>query len=208
MVIVLIVKQTITVSIHVYADYWKFSSWMRNLLLRHMQPIQLGKATRWRDIYSSPHPSTTYPIQNEFPSKAKLKRLAFCHAQVSAYSRSIGDISISLSLFYSFSEISRPRYCTMAETHELGNINSAPRPLGEGTFSIITAGARFRDKDENTLARLGKKQVLKVCTWLIRPVRLELETLLIGAQMKRRFGFLSLFGFSCTILITWETALA
>lgn len=37
------------------------------------------------------------------------------------------------------------------------------------------------DRDEADLMRLGKKPVLK-----------------------RRFGFMSLLGFSCTILITWE----
>ena len=39
--------------------------------------------------------------------------------------------------------------------------------------------------DSETLARLGKKQVLK-----------------------RRFGFWSIFGFACCELITWETVLA
>ncbi|KAL2057520.1 hypothetical protein ABVK25_001904 [Lepraria finkii] len=53
-----------------------------------------------------------------------------------------------------------------------------------GTYSDIS-GHRYRQRDEHGLARLGKKQVLK-----------------------RRFGFLSLFGFSCTILVTWETVLA
>lgn len=47
----------------------------------------------------------------------------------------------------------------MAEDHELGNVRS----LGEGTFSGITAGTRYRQKDESDLGRLGKKQVLKVC---------------------------------------------
>lgn len=39
-------------------------------------------------------------------------------------------------------------------------------------------------KDDLALARLGKKAVLK-----------------------RRFGFLSILGFSCTVLITWEGSL-
>ena len=39
-------------------------------------------------------------------------------------------------------------------------------------------------RDDAALARLGKKAVLK-----------------------RNFGFLSILGFSCTILITWEGAL-
>jgi choline transport protein len=39
-------------------------------------------------------------------------------------------------------------------------------------------------RDELSLARLGKKAVLK-----------------------RRFGFLSILGFSCTVLISWEASL-
>ncbi|KAI2466144.1 amino acid/polyamine transporter I [Annulohypoxylon bovei var. microspora] len=46
-------------------------------------------------------------------------------------------------------------------------------------------GSTYLERDARGLARLGKSQVLK-----------------------RRFGFLSIFGFSCCILITWETALA
>ncbi|KAI1352042.1 amino acid/polyamine transporter I [Xylaria sp. FL0043] len=51
------------------------------------------------------------------------------------------------------------------------------------TFDEIH-GSTYLERDEQNLARLGKSQVLK-----------------------RRFGFLSIFGFSCCILITWETAL-
>lgn len=51
----------------------------------------------------------------------------------------------------------------MVENHELGNMNSIHRSLGGGTFSGITAGTRYRQKDESDLARLGKKQALKVC---------------------------------------------
>ncbi|KAK7920864.1 hypothetical protein PG985_008886 [Apiospora marii] len=46
-------------------------------------------------------------------------------------------------------------------------------------------GSTYLDRDAKGLARLGKSQVLK-----------------------RRFGFLSIFGFSCCILATWETALS
>ncbi|OTA98288.1 hypothetical protein M426DRAFT_116777 [Hypoxylon sp. CI-4A] len=46
-------------------------------------------------------------------------------------------------------------------------------------------GSTYLERDSHGLARLGKSQVLK-----------------------RRFGFLSIFGFSCCILITWETVLA
>ncbi len=56
------------------------------------------------------------------------------------------------------------------------------------------------DRDEADLARLGKKPVLKVSPW---PVifRADVELILF---LQRRFGFMSLLGFSCTILITWE----
>ncbi|KAI0397609.1 amino acid/polyamine transporter I [Xylariaceae sp. FL0594] len=60
------------------------------------------------------------------------------------------------------------------------------RATGEtrgATFDEIH-GSTYLERDEQGLARLGKAQVLK-----------------------RRFGFLSIFGFSCCILITWETAL-
>lgn len=52
------------------------------------------------------------------------------------------------------------------------------------TFSEIH-GSTYMERDAQGLARLGKSQVLK-----------------------RRFGFLSIFGFSCCILATWESALA
>ncbi|KAI1455326.1 putative choline transport protein [Annulohypoxylon moriforme] len=54
----------------------------------------------------------------------------------------------------------------------------------EPTFHEIH-GSTYLERDSRGLARLGKSQVLK-----------------------RRFGFLSIFGFSCCILATWETALA
>ncbi|KAK0513311.1 hypothetical protein JMJ35_004297 [Cladonia borealis] len=70
----------------------------------------------------------------------------------------------------------------MNQGQELENLASS-HTYNAGTCSDI-GGNRYRGKDEHALARLGKKQVLK-----------------------RRFGLLSLFGFSSTILITWETVL-
>ena len=56
------------------------------------------------------------------------------------------------------------------------------------------------DRDAADLARLGKKPVLKASSeLLIQPL---VFTLIMFLQ--RRFGFMSLLGFSCTILITWE----
>lgn len=49
----------------------------------------------------------------------------------------------------------------MAEDHELGVVANSLH-VGGGTFSDIGVN-RYQMKDEHTLARLGKKQVLKVC---------------------------------------------
>ncbi|CAI7611555.1 unnamed protein product [Penicillium glandicola] len=48
----------------------------------------------------------------------------------------------------------------------------------------VDTGEGIQQRDESTLARLGKRSVLK-----------------------RNFGFMSILGFSCTILITWEGSL-
>ncbi|KAI0883455.1 amino acid/polyamine transporter I [Annulohypoxylon maeteangense] len=62
--------------------------------------------------------------------------------------------------------------------------NDGRQAAFEATFHEIH-GSTYLERDARGLARLGKSQVLK-----------------------RRFGFLSIFGFSCCILATWETALA
>ena len=89
---------------------------------------------------------------------------------------------------------------------------------------------RPRDRDASQLTRLGKKPVLKVCAprssclftwgdvrrgtsihatpgfeavWYI--CSLQFRTTLKHPQ--RNFGFLSLLGFSCTVLVTWEGTL-
>jgi len=48
----------------------------------------------------------------------------------------------------------------MDHGQELGDLNNRTHPY-VGTYTAIS-GSRHRHKDENTLARLGKKQVLKV----------------------------------------------
>ncbi|CAN9354451.1 unnamed protein product [Alternaria alternata] len=54
-----------------------------------------------------------------------------------------------------------------------------------GDVELIVSPTQSTNKtDDLALARLGKKAVLK-----------------------RRFGFLSILGFSCTVLITWEGSL-
>ncbi|KAH6886871.1 amino acid/polyamine transporter I [Thelonectria olida] len=69
-------------------------------------------------------------------------------------------------------------------SHELGNIanikaNDAHVAVESEPNSAAQSTSDYADYDQ--LARLGKKQVLK-----------------------RNFGFMSILGFSCTILITWE----
>jgi hypothetical protein len=55
----------------------------------------------------------------------------------------------------------------------------------DGDIELSVVPTRSADRrDEVALARQGKKAVLK-----------------------RRFGFLSILGFSCTVLITWEGSL-
>ncbi|KAI1121349.1 amino acid/polyamine transporter I [Nemania abortiva] len=69
--------------------------------------------------------------------------------------------------------------------------SSSDTPKGPGTGDVLNAtfdeihGSTYLERDAHGLARLGKSQVLK-----------------------RRFGFFSVFGFSCCILATWESALA
>ena len=88
----------------------------------------------------------------------------------------------------------------MNQGHELEDFDSS-LPDNASTDANIS-GHRYRQNDEHALARLGKKQVLKVsCQISSSPFE-------ILSLVQRRFGFLSLFGFSCTILATWETVLA
>ncbi|KAI1390834.1 amino acid transporter [Hypoxylon trugodes] len=65
-----------------------------------------------------------------------------------------------------------------------GTSNASKRagPALGTTFDEIH-GSTYLERDSHGLARLGRSQVLK-----------------------RRFGFLSVFGFSCCILATWESA--
>ncbi|PQK13550.1 hypothetical protein BB8028_0004g04810 [Beauveria bassiana] len=77
----------------------------------------------------------------------------------------------------------------MASTgHELGNMAAATAKGMRTVTGTISPGREKVSKsdyaDREQLARLGKKSVLK-----------------------RNFGFMSILGFSCTILITWEATL-
>lgn len=61
------------------------------------------------------------------------------------------------------------------------------------------------NQDEAALARLGKKTVLKVCTvQVICTSHCRALPVLTTLSPQRKFGFLSILGFSCTVLVTWE----
>ena len=59
------------------------------------------------------------------------------------------------------------------------------------------------ERDAQALARLGKKPVLKVCPRNCSVVFQGYES----DAAQRRFSFMSMLGFTCTILITWEAEL-
>ncbi|KAK5987045.1 Choline transport protein [Cladobotryum mycophilum] len=65
---------------------------------------------------------------------------------------------------------------TNCEDHELGNVVAI-----KSYTPRVMGGSDGEHRDSEQLARLGKKAVLK-----------------------RNFGFMSILGFSCTVLITWE----
>lgn len=58
------------------------------------------------------------------------------------------------------------------------------------------------EHDTRVLARMGKKSVLEVCAMPSR------QWTQVGTDIcQRRFGWVSILGFTCTILVTWEGAL-
>ena len=59
-------------------------------------------------------------------------------------------------------------------------------------------------QDDLALAKLGKKAVLKVCFGISWKWGRCIANKWV---FQRRFGFLSILGFSCTVLITWEGSL-
>ncbi|KAK5632183.1 hypothetical protein RRF57_007897 [Xylaria bambusicola] len=77
-----------------------------------------------------------------------------------------------------------------------------PKSTGDvfGTTFDEIHGSTYLERDAHGLARLGKSQVLKVHNSAITVTTMR-------DTKCRRFGFLSVFGFSCCILATWETAL-
>lgn len=77
--------------------------------------------------------------------------------------------------------------------YELKNQASITARGGEQEYSI-------QDRDNLQLQRLGKKPVLKVCD----RVGDQSANLITKHSLQRNFGILSILGFSCTILGTWE----
>jgi apolipoprotein N-acyltransferase len=56
-------------------------------------------------------------------------------------------------------------------------------------------------QDDRDLIRLGKKPVLKVALHFFLVVSFNT---CFANTLQRNFGFMSILGFSCTVLITWE----
>ena len=81
------------------------------------------------------------------------------------------------------------------ELDTIGNIQKSP-------YHSETEAQSKYGQDARVLARLGKKSVLEVT----QCARLRLRQLSTDEE-QRRFGFISILGFTCTILITWEGSL-
>ena len=100
----------------------------------------------------------------------------------------------------------------MNAEHELVEFGHSPKtyiaqldaPLnGEQKDLLPIGNDSGHDRDVHTLARLGKRQVLKV-----GPPKLTAHRVLALIMFwQRRFGFMSMLSFSCTVLVTWEGVL-
>ena len=58
-------------------------------------------------------------------------------------------------------------------------------------------------RDAQALARLGKKPVLKVPASFSR-CRSSMTVVGVLNDPQRRFSFIAMLGFTCTVLVTWE----
>lgn len=74
----------------------------------------------------------------------------------------------------------------------------------DGSYELreISDRPKSLESDDAALSRLGKKPVLKVDMFSDPPLSSGLTR-----GLQRRFAFLSILGFSCTVLITWEGSL-
>ncbi len=66
----------------------------------------------------------------------------------------------------------------------------------DSVIELSNIGTKQKN-DDNDMARLGKTPVLKA---LITSIRLSSAL----TSLQRNFGFMSILGFSCTVLVTWE----
>ena len=86
---------------------------------------------------------------------------------------------------------------TRLVAHELNPLTSVH--IAPSSKDYTLSGFSSQDRDRDGLARLGKKQVLKVFSTCARPrVISTIDTL------QRNFAFMSMLGFSCTMMQTWE----
>ena len=90
----------------------------------------------------------------------------------------------------------------MHQTQELDTLRTP-----KASTSIRHVGIEAQstwDKDQVELARTGKKQILKV---RIGPMTFARSTSSMLIERQRNFGFMSMLGFSCTLMATWEGVL-
>ena len=78
---------------------------------------------------------------------------------------------------------------------ELDQIHVTRTPSDEQESGVDKA-----NRDELDLLRIGKRPVLKVCVT-------SGKRRATAYPLQRSFGFMSILGYSCTILITWEGVL-
>ncbi|ETI28184.1 hypothetical protein G647_00633 [Cladophialophora carrionii CBS 160.54] len=69
----------------------------------------------------------------------------------------------------------------MVETYAMKSGSKIASEMHHSRSSSDQHGAKSVDRDEEEMARLGKRQ-----------------------ELRRNFGFMSMLGFSCTLMITWE----
>lgn len=90
----------------------------------------------------------------------------------------------------------------MLDEREMSALRTPKGSTGIGQAEI-EAHATY-DKDQIELARTGKKQVLKVGFGPKTSAGFKYSVLI---QSQRNFGFMSMLGFSCTLMATWEGVL-
>jgi choline transport protein len=73
----------------------------------------------------------------------------------------------------------------------------------DGELIVQELGSKsYKHRDDEDLARHGKKQRFQV--WMVSLIFLLWKW---AKQRKRNFGFLSMLGFTTTMMCTWEAVL-